>query len=327
MIRFVVFLLISGFLSLAQAAIQPRIIGGEIAVAGKWPSVVALQIGQYPQGRFCGGNLIAPNWILTAAHCLVDEDGVQDTFAADIIVAAGLQNLSQVPADKVFSVRSVAIHPFFNGETLDADIALLELSGPTSQPVMAYGVNPFVGASATVVGWGVTEVNSSYGPVGSVTEKLREVSLPVVSNQDCNNVLGGITPFMFCAGLVEGGKDSCAGDSGGPLMVQASGGWQQAGIVSFGDGCAKPGRFGVYTRVAMFTGWINNTIAGGDPGDPGVSAGDTGTKDQSSPQKATASGGTMGLELMALVLLFAFRRNSSVRRLSENRSRSEGKSF
>jgi len=318
MIRFAVFILLVGFATFVQASAQSRIVGGEISTLGKWPSAVALQIspgGADHLARLCGGNLIAPNWVLTAAHCLVDEDGVQDAFPADILVYAGQQNLSQLTLDNEFTVRGVSLHPYFKPRTLDADIALLELSRLPNQPSMKFGINPSVGQSAAVVGWGLTSVDpDTYAPTGGISTKLREVRVPVVSNDDCNkSYFGGITEFMFCAGLTEGGKDSCTGDSGGPIMVQAGGVWNQAGIVSFGDGCAKPGSFGVYTRIAKFTDWINNTMNGGDPNVPGITdikaESGEGSETESTPEVASSGGGggAMFLELLALLLLWATR--------------------
>jgi secreted trypsin-like serine protease len=90
---------------------------------------------------------------------------------------------------------------------------------------------------------------------------LQEVAVPIVDSTRCQAGYSGtnvrITANMLCAGLTQGGKDSCQGDSGGPLVVKgADGKWQQAGVVSFGIGCARPERFGVYTRVANYVPWI-----------------------------------------------------------------------
>jgi len=281
MIRLMIFLVLAGCMNLANASIQPRIVGGKIASQGRWPSAVALEITAFcppsptkidpnpdPQSRLCGGNLIAPNWVLTAAHCLVDEDGEPDALPVDIRVVAGAQNLDKISINNFFRVKQIFIHPAYNSRSYNTDIALLELSTNTDQPAMSFEGNPFVGEYATAVGWGLTEMG------GEISPKLREVSVPIVSNQACNADSaygGGITDYMLCAGRDEGGKDSCSGDSGGPLMVPSAGDrWQQAGIVSFGEGCALPGKYGVYTRVAKFTDWIRNTMNGGDSDKPAI---------------------------------------------------------
>jgi len=112
-----------------------------------------------------------------------------------------------------------------------------------------------------VTGWGSTIATG-----GGYPRPLYQVQVPLVSSTDCNdaNSYGGeVTPRMICAGLTQGGKDSCDGDSGGPLVVKdAQGGWRlQAGIVSWGDGCARKNKFGVYSRVAVLSAWAKMVIA------------------------------------------------------------------
>jgi secreted trypsin-like serine protease len=282
---------------------------------------VALQIvpnGNESLARICGGNIIASNWVLTASHCLVDDNGRQDTYPADITVFAGEQNLARLSRKNKLSIVGVFLHPSFDYQTLNADIALLELSEPTTQPAMAFDGNPLVGDFMTAVGWGLTQVDPNTGePTGDISMKLRQVSVPVVSHQVCNSAYsGGILNSMLCAGFEEGGKDSCSGDSGGPLMIQEGGRWHQAGVVSFGDGCALPGKYGVYTRVAVYSNWIRNTISGSDPNGPAVTdvkpitgggsdagGGEDAGNDSGSSGNDSSGGGAMLMELLMFLLL------------------------
>ncbi|MCP4932922.1 MAG: serine protease, partial [bacterium] len=125
------------------------------------------------------------------------------------------------------------------------------------------------GANGKVAGWGATD---PYGTV--LPTNLMEVSLPVISNTACNEAfrdlfsLGNnvdiISDNMFCAGYVEGGKDSCVGDSGGPFIIDG----KLAGLVSWGpDACALPDAYGVYTRVSNYTAWLNSIIQTDVPAD------------------------------------------------------------
>jgi len=165
-------------------------------------------------------------------------------------------------------VIQIIRHPNFNSATLDSDVALLKLQVATSRPTIGLipqgdTVLTAAGSTATVIGWG--NMNSSGSP--NYADALMQVSLPVISNATCNapNSYGGqITNNMMCAGLAQGGKDSCQGDSGGPLMVPngAGNGWLQAGVVSWGTGCAQPNYYGVYARLSNFTDWINSQTGG-----------------------------------------------------------------
>lgn len=166
----------------------------------------------------------------------------------------------------VYFVDRIIVHEQYSPDTNDYDIALLHLTQPFGGGV----INPITiadsarlmepGDLAVVTGWGLT------AETGNVSPMLRRVTVQFVSNKVCNGLAsysGAITDRMICAGFPEGGKDSCQGDSGGPLMVaDANRSYSLAGVVSFGEGCGRPNKFGVYTNVAVMEPWILDHIGG-----------------------------------------------------------------
>lgn len=233
----------------------PRIIGGTDAQPGAWPWTVALiqsQITNNFQGQFCGGTLISPEWVVTAAHCT---DG---KTAADIDVLAGVTDLNNDVGERV-AVKRIVQNPDFNSRTLINDISLLQLSQPVSPTPAPTDVGPesHDGELATIIGWGDTDPTWR----NDFPFILQQAEVPIISNAQCQSVYGNsITAGSLCAGYAEGGKDTCQGDSGGPLVLPTATGWELAGITSFGNGCAQPGFYGVYTRVAAFEGYINDSM-------------------------------------------------------------------
>ena len=243
---------------------KPRIIGGVESVPGAWPSQVALllhKVADRNQAQFCGGTVLSASWILTAAHCVFEEDGTV-TPARQIDVLAGTQDLTT--GGERIAVKEVRVHAGFSLSTLHYDVALLRLDHPTqapAMPIVAQGKGIAPGTDLVTSGWGNQSATQSDFPI-----KLRDVHVPYVSDSACRAAYPPgpdevLLDTMFCAGIVGvGGKDSCNGDSGGPISAKLGGVYTQIGIVSWGLVCADPTFPGVYTRLSAFTNSIKGQI-------------------------------------------------------------------
>ena len=243
---------------------QPKIVGGIAAADGAYPwqvSPTVSWIADPGQAHFCGGSIYNDRWIVTAAHCLAK------LRPEDVVVVTGTNVLRQGVL-RINAVR-LLVHKDYVPQTNNNDVGLIELFqplvvGPKTKPIALLetaqeGTVLTSSRSLIVTGWGATSEG------GGVVRQLQQVTVPFVTREICNDPLsynGRINANMICAGKAEGGADSCQGDSGGPLVDDPSGPTPRlAGIVSWGEGCARPGKFGIYTRVANYTAWIARCTA------------------------------------------------------------------
>lgn len=267
-----------------QGGPTARIVGGTIVPDDRYPFMAALYFDPDEDGNFfpgCGGSLIGARWVLTAAHCIVDGATGRIANAGDYAVLLGERDLAGDGGVFLPALR-VHVHPDYDPSTGSAaDVALVELAEPVAPSGARIALPstdsalPVVGEPAVVAGWGLLE---EAGPQSLV---LREVALPIVSHAQCIPFYPGSLEedAMVCAGgAVAGGRDSCQGDSGGPLFVVRDDVYVQAGIVSFGEGCARPGIPGVYTRLTSYVDWIGSFVD-----DLSVVASDTGGQDTGVP--------------------------------------------
>lgn len=241
-----------------ESSVEPRIVGGQPITPGEFPFMAAVVWSNQPDahdGLRCGATMLSDRWFMTAAHCT---DGWS---AANFDVVVGRDDLTTNDGERI-GVQEIVEHPGYDDDTFENDIALLRLSSPASvgapiRWVIDNLADLFApGVDATTMGWGSTENKPPGTPL--FPEGMRKVEVPIRSTADCTGAYDGafFPDLMLCAGFDAGGKDSCAGDSGGPIVVETAHGAAQVGIVSWGDGCAEPGLFGVYTRVATYVDWI-----------------------------------------------------------------------
>lgn len=234
-----------------------RVVNGDDAAPHSWPWQVSLRKDGY---HICGGSLIKPNWVVTAAHCVYKNP---NPLAYTVVVGVH-KRLGITSVEKVFRVKTLHKHSGFTMDNLKHDIAVLELRGSVTVSDKVSTVclptdAPKPGTKCYITGWGLLSGG------GAQANVLQQGELPVVSHEDCAKKYTRYdSEAHLCAGKgLESGSGGCQGDSGGPLVCEKYGTWYLHGAVSFGKRGCPTTAYTVFTRITTYIPWINNKIGGG----------------------------------------------------------------
>jgi hypothetical protein len=225
---------------------NPSVVGGTSSPKTEWPWLVALSTVDFPF-PFCNGTLIAPSIVLTAAHCV--------TGPREITIVNPVEDGGQLRIRAHIPIKKIIVHPEFSKERVERhNIALLQLGATLPPPFAAISLEKSADPAPGAPAWVAAFDFSSFPKIN-----LLQATMPVVTQQACAATYGDkvTADDNICAGFQGGGVDACQGSSGAPLVaLNSTGRKYQIGIVTWGEGCAQPEKYGVYTRVSSYANWI-----------------------------------------------------------------------
>ncbi|XP_027866461.1 coagulation factor VIIi isoform X2 [Xiphophorus couchianus] len=244
---------------------QVRLVGASYCNHGDCPWQVLIKLNG---SSHCGGVLVRPDWVITAAHCVHGKNLQQ------LVVVAGENNLDlKGDTEQTFDVNVVILHENYNQATGDSDIALVRINAsvflsqyavPVCLPTKDFAERELLPVRYhTVSGWGkrTTGGNAFASSGHPLSPVLRKMNVPIVQNSQCSQKAKfNFTDNMLCAGYLDGNQESCRGNDGSPLVTKYGSTSFLTGVVAWGRGCSHPGYYGVYTKVAMFVDWVEETI-------------------------------------------------------------------
>ncbi|KAM6290463.1 coagulation factor X-like [Porphyrio hochstetteri] len=235
---------------------HPEVTGeaGHLPSASPWQAVLVGEDGDW----FCGGTILNEYFILSAASCVNQS---RDTW----VIVGAVDKEKEEPSRTTHRVEKIISHPKFDRETYDSDLALLKLEEPiTFSEDVVPACLPEVDFANEVLMRQTFGIISGFGSAFEHTRpvnRMKVLRVPYVDRTTCKGALRTlVTRNMFCAGYDKDGKDACRGDGGGPHVTQYSSTYFVTGVISWGEGCGRHGKYGVYTNLSKFLPWVRSVL-------------------------------------------------------------------